>query len=161
MKFSHLLILGIITTAITVKNAGTRGHWFIITRKQQAISLPRLSDWFLTSFWQPIYQFISPTSSQSLLAAKYKIQIQCSTDTRHGKPVSHSCWANSCSRAELKWALLPSQCSVRTSVRERVRERKEWNDWVLLLYLVPAIREIIVTIPGFLNHPWSLEPEPL
>lgn len=43
--FSHLLILDIITTmAITFKNAGTRGLWFIITRKQQAISLPCLSD---------------------------------------------------------------------------------------------------------------------
>lgn len=40
----HLLILDIITTAITFKNAGTRGHWFIITRKQQAISLACLSD---------------------------------------------------------------------------------------------------------------------
>lgn len=44
VMFFHLLILDIITTAITFKNAGTRGHWFIITRKQQAISLPCLSD---------------------------------------------------------------------------------------------------------------------
>lgn len=42
--FFHFLILDIITTAITFKNAGTRGHWFIITRKQQAISLACLSD---------------------------------------------------------------------------------------------------------------------
>lgn len=85
--FFHLLLSDIISTAITFKNARTRGHWFIITRKQPAISLPYLSDWFPTSFWQPIYQFISPTSSQSLLAAKYKIQIQCYTDTRHSKPM--------------------------------------------------------------------------
>lgn len=84
---SICLFLEIITTEITFKNSRNRGLWFIITRKQQAISLPCLSDWFPTSFWHTIYQFISPTSSQSLLAAKYKIQIQCYTDIRHSKPM--------------------------------------------------------------------------
>ena len=42
--FFHLLILDIITVAITFKNVGTGGLCFIITGKQQAISLPCLSD---------------------------------------------------------------------------------------------------------------------
>lgn len=107
MLFFHLLILDIITVAIMFKNVETGGLCFIITGKQQAISLPCLSDWLPTSFWQPIYQFISPTSSQSLLAAEYKIQTQCYTGTRHGDPCNTTTLWAAALQAKLERAPVP------------------------------------------------------
>lgn len=93
----------IITSAITFRAVqGQTGRCFVLVgmgwgggrkereRTENAASFSLCPVYLIdspTSSWHTIYQFISPTSSQSLLAAKYKIQIQPYADRRHCKPV--------------------------------------------------------------------------